>query len=136
MTKQIRKFEQNAIAREILNNIVASRKITQKKAEKSNEFKPIKKVQKDLIDIQKAISKLENKRRVLRTKLNKTVENFNNTHKNSKLNWDSYNNNAYWNESTWDLQSDIERKLAIALIDPDWQEKLNDIINQITKELS
>ena len=52
MTKQIRKFEQNAIAREILNNIVANRKITQKKAEKSNEFKPIKKVQKDLIDIQ------------------------------------------------------------------------------------
>ena len=136
MTKQIRKFEQNAIAREILNNIVSSRKITQKKAEKSNEFKPIKKVQKDLIDIQKAITKLENKRRVLRTKLNKTVENFNNTHKNSKLNWDSYNDNAYWNESTWDLQSDIERKLAIALIDPDWQEKLHDIINQITKELS
>ena len=136
MAKQIRKFEQNAIAREILNNIVASRKITQKKAEKSNEFKPIKKVQKDLIDIQKAITKLENKRRVLRTKLNKTVENFNNTYKNSKLNWDSYNDNAYWNESTWDLQSNIERKLAIALIDPDWQEKLHDIINQITKELS
>ena len=136
MTKQIRKFEQNAIAREILNNIVASRKITQKKAEKSNEFKPIKKVQKDLIDIQKAITKLENKRSTLRTKLNKTVENYNNIHKNSKLNWDSYNNNAYWNESTWDLQSNIERKLAIALIDPDWQEKLHDIINQITKELS
>jgi len=136
MTKQIRKFEQNAIAREILNNIVASRTITQKKAEKSNEFKPIKKVQKDLIDIQKAITKLENKRGLLRTKLSKTVENFNNTHKNSKLNWDSYNNKAYWNESTWDLQSDIERKLAIALIDPDWQEKLHDIINQITKELS
>ncbi len=136
MTKQIRKFEQNAIAREILNNIVANRKITQKKAEKSNEFKPIKKVKKDLIDIQKAITKLESKRKVLHTKLNKTVENFNNTHKNSKLNWDSYNNNVYWNESTWDLQSDIERKLAIALINPDWQEKLHDIINQITKELS
>ena len=136
MTKQIRKFEQNAIAREILNNIVASRKITQKKAEKSNEFKPIKKVQKDLIDIQKAITKLENKGRVLRTKLSRAVENFNLKDKKNRLIWDSYRYTTSWDDRAYELRNDVERKLAIALIDPDWQEKLHDIINQITKELS
>ena len=48
MSKQIRKFEQDAIANEILTNILATKKFSQDKIEKSNKFKPIKKVQKDL----------------------------------------------------------------------------------------
>ena len=56
--------------------------------------------------------------------------------KNNKLCWDSYRYNTSWDDRAYELRHDIERKLAIALIDPDWQEKLHDIINQITKELS
>ena len=136
MSKQIRKFEQDAIANEILTNILATKKFGQDKIEKSNKFKPIKKVQKDLIDVQEAITKLETKRNLLRTKLGRAVEIFNLNDKNNKLCWDSYRYNTSWDDRAYELRHDIERKLAIALIDPDWQEKLHDIINQITKELS
>tara|TARA_R100000234_G_scaffold12455_2_gene6915 strand:+ start:253 stop:663 length:411 start_codon:yes stop_codon:yes gene_type:complete len=136
MAKQIRKFEQDAIANEIVNNIVASRKLGRDKIEKSNKFKPIKKVQKDLIDIQEAITKLETKRNLLRTKLGRAVEIFNLNNKKNKLSWDSYRYSTSWDDRAYELRHDVERKLAIALIDPDWQKKLHDIINQITKELS
>ena len=136
MSKQIRKFEQDAIANEILTNILATKKFGQDKIEKSNKFKPIKKVQKDLIDVQEAITKLETKRNLLRTKLGRAVEIFNLNDKNNKLCWDSYRYNTSWDDRAYELRNDIERKLAIALIDPDWQKKLHDIINQITKELS
>ena len=136
MTKQIRKFEQDAIANEIVNNIVATKKLGQAKIEKSNKFKPIKKVQKDLIDIQEAITKLETKRTLLRTKLSRAVEIFNLNDKKNRLSWDSYRHTTSWDDRAYELKHDVERKLAIALIDPDWQEKLHDIINQITKELS
>ena len=136
MSKQIRKFEQDAIANEILTNIITTKKLGQDKIEKSNKFKPIKKVQKDLIDVQEAITKLETKRGLLRTKLGLAVEIFNLNDKNNKLCWDSYRFSTSWDDRAYELRHDIERKLAIALIDPDWQEKLHDIINQITKELS
>ncbi len=136
MSKQIRKFEQDAIANEILTNIITTKKLGQDKIEKSNKFKPIKKVQKDLIDVQEAITKLETKRGLLRTKLGRAVEIFNLNDKNNKLCWDSYRFSTSWDDRAYELRHDIERKLAIALIDPDWQEKLHDIINQITKELS
>ena len=136
MSKQIRKFEQDAIANEILTNILATKKFGHDKIEKSNKFKPIKKVQKDLIDVQEAITKLETKRNLLRTKLGRAVEIFNLNDKNNKLCWDSYRYNTSWDDRAYELRNDIERKLAIALIDPDWQKKLHDIINQITKELS
>ena len=136
MTKQIRKFEQDAIANEILTNILATKKLGQDKIEKSNKFKPIKKAQKDLRDVQEAITELDNKRRLLRTRLSRAVENFNLNDKKNRLTWDSYHDTTSWDDKAYELKHDIERKLAIALIDPDWQEKLHDIINQITKELS
>ena len=136
MSKQIRKFEQDAIASEIVNNIVASKKLGQAKIEKSNKFKPIKKIQKDLRDVQGTITELNNKRRLLRTRLSRAVENFNLNNKKNRLTWDSYHDTTGWDNETYKLRDDVERKLAIALIDPDWQKKLHDIINQITKELS
>ena len=47
-----------------------------------------------------------------------------------------YNNSGQlsWTEDHWTTMRDIERKLAIALISPDWKDKLSTIIDDIASQ--
>ena len=40
----------------------------------------------------------------------------------------------YWTDNEWTLKQNIERKLAIALISPDWKDKLSSIIDDIASQ--
>ena len=46
-----------------------------------------------------------------------------------------YNNSQLsWTDNEWTLKQNIERKLAIALISPDWKDKLSSIIDDIASQ--
>ena len=76
----------------------------------------------------------------LRDNIGESVRQFNNKiNKNSfqlSTTGSYYNNSGEltWIEDSWNTRQDIERKLAIALISPDWKDKLSTIIDDIASQ--
>ena len=137
---QMRKFEQEAIATEIYEKIKVANKVEQAELVKTKEYKTLE----SLID---KMSVIEKKRSVLYEELSnikdtvgEKVKAFNDniTDKNFTLaNMGRYYDNAtnlHWQDDEWKVKQAIERKLAIALISPDWKDKLSTIIDDIASE--
>ena len=137
---QMRKFEQEAIATEIYEKIKVANKVDQAELVKTKEYKTLE----SLID---EMSTIEKKRDILYKELNsikdsvrEKVKAFNDdiSDKNFTLaNMGRYYDNAYdlhWQDDEWKVKQAIERKLAIALISPDWKDKLSTIIDDIASE--
>ena len=137
---QMRKFEQEAIATEIYEKIVVKQGLEQIELSKTKEYKAIQ----SLID---KMSAIENKRSDLykelssiKDTLGEKISAFNDTilDKNFTLaSQGRYYDSASdlrWTDDEWKLKQAIERKLAIALISPDWKDKLSTIIDDIASE--
>ena len=136
---QMRKFEQEAIAKEILDTIKVSNSKEQLALEKSSkELKDIRKLQTKMLNIHEKERKLYRQRRIMLEDLDNSIQRFNRTlspNTNYELDKD-YNDNISWSINDWEIRQDIERKLAIALLSNDWQERLPEIISSIASQFT
>lgn len=134
---QMRKFEQEAIAKEILNKIKTNNSKEQNTMEKSSkELKNIRKLYAKIENIQEQERKLYREKRNISEEMDTAIKDFNNLYcsdKNYNL-YKDYNDYITWSINEWELRQDIENKLAIALISPDWQDKLSTIIDDIASQ--
>ena len=135
---QMRKFEQEAIAKEILDTINASNSKEQQALEKSSkELKSIRRLATKIDSIQKQESILYKQRRTLNEEVNEAVKDFNSSLTTSKYSLSKcYEDKIRWHSNEWEIRNDIERKLAIALLSNDWQERLPEIIASIASQFA
>jgi len=134
---QMRKFEQEAIAKEILNRITINNSKEQNAMEKnSKELKNIRKLYAKTESIQEQERELYRKRRNIVEDMDTAIKDFNNSLSSNSLFklYKDYNDNITWSINDWELRQDIENKLAIALISPDWKDKLSTIIDDIASQ--
>ena len=137
---QMRKFEQEAIATEIYEKIQETNSVVQKELEQTKKYKDIQAVVDELADLDKQSQELNKAMTNTRDIIGKLVKEFNNNI--SQNNFElttvgSYYNNSgqlNWTDNHWDTMRNIERKLAIALISPDWKDKLSTIIDDIASQ--
>ena len=137
---QMRKFEQEAIAKEILETINASNSKEQQALEKSSkEIKNIRKLQNKFKSIQEEERILYRERRNITEQMEQAIKDFNSFSLDDnalyKLNRD-YDDNITWSINEWKVKQDIENKLAIALLSNDWQERLPEIISSIASQFT
>ena len=137
---QMRKFEQEAIAKEILETINASNSKEQQALEKSSkEIKNIRKLQNKFKSIQEEERILYRERRNITEQMEQAIKDFNSFSLDDnalyKLNRD-YDDNITWSINEWKVKQDIENKLAIALLSNDWQERLPEIIESIASQFT
>ena len=134
---QMRKFEQEAIAREILNKIKTNNSKEQNAMEKNNKaLKNINKLYAKAEGIQEQERELYRKRRNIVEEMETAIQDFNNSLSSNTLFklYKDYNDNITWSYNEWELKQDVENKLAIALISPDWKDKLSTIIDDIASQ--
>ena len=138
MAQQMRKFEQEAIAKEILDTINASNSKEQQALEKSSkELKSIRRLATKIDSIQKQESILYKQRRTLNEEIGQAVKDFNDSLTTSKYSLSKcYEDKIRWHTNEWEIRNDIERKLAIALLSNDWQERLPEIIASIASQFT
>ena len=134
---QMRKFEQEAIAKEILNKIKTNNSKEQNAMEKSSkELKNIRSLTSKIQDIAEQERKLYREKRAISEEMDIAVRDFNTLYcsdNNYKL-YKDYNDDITWSYNEWELRQDIENKLAIALISPDWKDKLSTIIDDVASQ--
>ena len=139
MTQQMRKFEQEAIAKEILDTINANSSKEQQALEKSSkELKSIHKLNAKVESLHDQERELYRQRRLLVEEMEEAIKGFNNSLSSDtlfKLNKD-YDDNISWSTNEWEIRSKIENKLAIALLSNDWQERLPEIISSIASQFT
>ena len=139
MAQQMRKFEQEAIAKEILDTIKVSNSKEQQALEKSSkELKNIRKLYAKAEGIHEKERKLYRERRILIEEMNTAIKGFNRTLSlttNYKIHSD-YDDNISWSTNDWEIRQNIENKLAIALLSNDWQERLPEIISSIASQFT
>jgi len=139
MTQQMRKFEQEAIAKEILDTINANNSKEQQALEKSSkELKSIHKLNAKVESLHDQERELYRQRRLLVEEMGDAIQSFNNSLSSDtlfKLNKD-YNDNISWSTNEWEIRQNIENKLAIALLSNDWQERLPEIISSIASQFT
>ena len=137
---QMRKFEQEAIATEIYEKIKATNGVIQKELEQTKKYKNIQAVVDELADLDKQSQELNKAMANNRDIIGKLVKEFNDniSQNNFELTTVSrYYNGAgqlTWTDNEWKIKEDIGRKLAIALISPDWKDKLSTIIDDIASQ--
>ena len=133
----MRKFEQEAIATEILNKIKTNNSKEQNAMEKSSkELKNIRKLYAKVEGIQEQERELYRKRRNIVEEMDTAITDFNNSLSSDSLFklYKDYNDNITWSVNEWEVKQNIENKLAIALISPDWKDKLSTIIDDIASQ--
>ena len=139
MAQQMRKFEQEAIAKEILDTIKVSNSKEQQAMEKSNKkLKDIRKLNNKIESLHDKEKALYRQRRTLNEEMDIAIKSFNrtlNSNTNYELNKD-YNDNISWSTNNWEIKQNIENKLAIALLSNDWQERLPEIISNIASQFT
>lgn len=135
---QMRKFEQEAIAREILDTINASNSKEQQAMEKSSKkLKDIRKLGAKLNSIQEQERILYKQRRTINEEISEAVKDFNDSLTTPKYSLNKcYEDKVTWYTNEWEIRQDIERKLAIALLSNDWQERLPEIISSIASQFT
>ena len=138
MAQQMRKFEQEAIAKEILDTIKVSNSKEQQAMEKnSKELKDIRKLNAKMNSIKEQERKLYKERRNLQNEIGQAVKDFNDLLPTSKYSLGtSYEDETTWHTNNWEIKQDIENKLAIALLSNDWQERLPEIISSIASQFT
>jgi hypothetical protein len=141
MNQQIRKFEQEAIVREVLNKLQAKSKENEKSLMKQSEYKVIQKHLDLKLKLQAEADSLNEQLSTCKESIREQVKAWNSVNpSNFPLNYsESYQGNDtldFDSSRTWELQQTIGDKIAIALLAPDYKERLATIIDDIANELS
>mgnify|MGYP006254846951 FL=1 len=141
-SKELRKFEIEAITEQITANIVKRRNKEVNDFQKSDAFASAR-------ELEKSLKKLSKKKR----EINKEISDIKNIIRNevSKLRYTLKRDdiNLYFQEhypdedgvlllepSLYDIRRKVEQKLTLALIPNDVRDRLEEIVSQITNELS
>ena len=136
---QMRKFEQEAIAKEILDTIKVNNSKEQLALEKSSKkLKDIRKLNNKIESLHDKERQLYRQRRIVLDDLKDSIKSFNRTLSptaNYSLEKD-YTDNLSWRTDDWNIRQNIENKLAIALLSNDWQERLPEIISSIASQFT
>ena len=137
---QMRKFEQEAIATEIYEKIKATHGSIQEELEKTKDYKAIQSLVDELSDLQYQVDELNKDMKNVRDYIGESVREFNKKISENSFQLSTvgsyYNNSGQltWTDNHWETMRNIERKLAIALISPDWKDKLSSIIDDIASQ--
>jgi len=137
-TKELRRFEIDAIAHRIAEDVKTSKTKAHQKLRKTGAYKKLEKIAKEYASIDETIKELETKRRKTIDTIESEVSKWNaqNHEEHVRFQWTQYGNRLEFDFNEWSLKEDVQRRLAIALIAPDFRERLEDIIKQITRELT
>ncbi len=135
----IRKFEQEAIVNQIMEGVHerVDKQIT--KAEKSADFKAIKKLADKVKECYKEREKISNKLNTMESACNEAIRNYNSMSQEALYGVSSFtysNKELNWFKHDWQTRDRISDKLAIALLEPMAQERIKDIITAIADEVS
>ncbi len=135
----IRKFEQEAIVNQIMEGVHerVDKQIT--KAEKSADFKAIKKLADKVQECYKEREKISNKLNTMESACNEAIRNYNSMSQEALYGISSFtysNKELNWFKHDWQTRDRISDKLAIALLEPMAQERIKDIITAIADEVS
>ena len=135
----IRKFEQEAIVNQIMEGVHerVDKQIT--KAEKSTDFKAIKKLADKVKECYKEREKISNKLNTMESACNEAIRNYNSMSQEALYGVSSFtysNKELNWFKHDWQTRDRISDKLAIALLEPMAQERIKDIITAIADEVS
>ena len=136
--KELRRFEIDAIAHRIAEDVKTSKTKAHQKLKKTDAYKKLEKIAKEYTSIDEAIKELETKRRKTSDTIDAEVSKWNaqNQEEHVRFGWSQYGSRLEFDFNEWALKEDVQRRLAIALIAPDFRERLEDIIKQITRELT
>jgi len=135
----IRKFEQEAIVNQIMEGVHerVDKQIT--KAEKSTDFKAIKKLADKVKECYKEREQISNKLNTMESACNEAIRNYNSMSQEALYGISSFtysNKELNWFKHDWQTRDRISDKLAIALLEPMAQERIKDIITAIADEVS
>ncbi len=137
---QMRKFEHEAISTEIYEKIQATNSVVQKELEQTKDYKAIQSLVDELSDLQNQVHELNKNMKNVRDYIGESVSIFNDNISKNNFHLSTvgsyYNNSGQlsWIDDEWKVKQAIERKLAIALISPDWKDKLSSIIDDIASQ--
>jgi len=134
---QMRKFEQEAIADEILDTIKTESVKQQNKMERNiKELKDMLKINAKMKSLAQQEKQLYREKSALDRELRDMVDDFNVWLGSDKVYSleKGYNDGIEWKINDWQVKQEIERKLAIALLSSDWQERLPEIIESIASQ--
>ena len=137
--KQIRKFEQEAIVNQIMEGVNERLDSKIQKAEKSKEYKSLSKGYESLKKLDMAIESMNKTRAKEVDTLNEQIRKFNDFHtvENVGVSSISYNNqNLSWWKHEWAVKTQVADKLAIALLEPNAQDRIKEIIMAIASDVS
>ena len=137
--KQVRKFEQDAIVNEIIVGVNERIDLAIKQEEKTKEFKACKKLSDQIEKMRNQRDALSCEVNDLETMYNKYIRPYNETFgdKTYGINPITYSSSSIsWFKETWQLRDKVANKLAIALLDPNAQSRIKDIIKAIAKEVA
>ncbi len=137
--KQIRKFEQEAIVNQIMEGVNERLDSKIDKAKKSKEYKAIAKMHESVSKLQNSIDRMVEAKNEEVQILNEQIKKFNNfyTVENVGVSKIGYNNQELsWWKHDWEFRNQVADKLAVALIEPNAQERIKEIIVAIASEVS
>ena len=138
--KQIRKFEQESIVNQIMEGVNERLDAKVEKAKKSKDYKAVEKLADVVVKLQKEIEVANKKRSDALNRVNEAIKNYNEFDTDKMVGLSSMND---YSKSTlgffrhdWQVKQQVSDKLAIALLEPNAQERIKDIIMAIANEVS
>lgn len=134
---QMRKFEQEAVATEIYEKIQETHGSIQEELENTKDYKALQSIVDELSTLEKQSNEIHKTIRKTKDSLGESINKFNEKRNKNNFNlcYTGYDSvHLYWNTNEWNVKRDIERKLAIALISPDWKNKLSTIIDEVASQ--
>jgi len=138
--KQIRKFEQEAIVNQIMEGVKERLDTTIEKAKKSKDYKAVEKLAEVVVKLQKEIDVANEKKLVALKCVNEAIKNYNEFNTNEKINLCGMNDYSQktlsFSKNDWQIKGSVADKLAVALIEPNAQDRIKEIIVAIASEVS
>ena len=138
--KQIRKFEQEAIVNQIMEGVKERLDYKVEKARKSKDYKAIEKLANVVLKLNKERDLLEEKHAEALDRVNLAIKNYNNYSEDSLV---GINGLTQYTDAKleffrmdWKIKNQVADKLAVALIEPNAQERIKEIITAIASEVS
>ena len=136
----IRKFEQEAIVNQIMEGVKERLDNKVEKARKSKDYKAIEKLANAVLKINKERDLLEEKHKEALERVNLAIKNYNNYSEDSLVGINGLtqytNAQLEFFRMDWKIKNQVADKLAVALIEPNAQERIKEIITAIASEVS
>lgn len=143
MANQIRKYELDAIAEEVISKLNKKAEQVQSDLEKQSDYQQIQEVIKIINRLQDEEKDIQERIKIRVDELKEFLETYNqNLNQNFRLNHNSYHSYSHikdsvsWSKEGWKLKDQVNNKLAIALMSPDARNRMSEVIQEVVDSLS